>query len=344
MQRFANTLASNILSRHWPGDEALGLMGTLRPWVGDYAEPVIAAPRSQALAALALVRWAELGDGSKARRVVAGALLEELAAIDPDEDDPALEISGAAMTLYAINEAVRTGVWGESGVPGAIAALRTRCQIAVEFAIDQPDQLAAPSLALIACAAASDDAIDQSTTEQIVRTLMRESPPQELPALSPWIGWAELALHRDGSHIPSAIALREHRSILWRHQISGIGIGASDPDLIGGIVFTSSRHPEPNWQTARALALIATMLGDARLTKTDERLPEIVRLTRAVRFLMELTIDETDAALVPSSGSTAIGAVRMSLTDHRCPLDSTAMTLLTMCETIEAFDKIESTR
>lgn len=343
LRGFANRLAGNLLSRRWSGDEPLGLMGTLEPWIGAYAEPVIAEPRSQALAALALTRWAAQRPEPGAPLAAVGALLETLAGIDPSETDPASEITSAAMTLHAINEAQRAGVWRPGGVPESVTALRSRCRAAVERGIEGADSIGAPSLALIACAAAGDESIDRSATEQLVRTLLRDSPPQELPALSPWLGWAELALHPQGP-LPAGIALREHRSILWRHQITATGAGARQPDLIGAIVFTASRHPAPSWQTARALALIATMLGDARLTRADERLPEVVRLTRAMRFLMELTIDETDAALVPVPASTAIGAVRSSLTDQRAPLDATAMTLLTVCETIKALDAVGADR
>ena len=344
VRRFADQLAGNILKRHWPGDEPLGLMDTLRPWVGDYAQPIIAPPRSQALAALALTRWSALGKRSDAKLAAIRALFDELAEVNPDETDPAAEITNAAMTLYAINEAERAGVWRDVGMPEAISALRSRCRGAVARGIDDPETIEAPALALIACAAASDEATDRSATEQVVRTLFRNAPPQELPALSPWLGWAELSLHPEGSSLPSTIALREHRSILWRHQIQRTGVGADQPDLIGGIVFTALRHPDPNWQTSRALALIATMLRDQRLTKPDERLPEIVRLTQAVRFLMELSMDRTDAALVPASESTTLGAVRISLTDHRAPLDATSMTLLTICEMIRAFESVESSR
>ena len=342
LRTFAARLASNILSRNWPGPEPLGLMDTLRPWVGDYAQPVVATARSQALAALALTRWATLEQDPTATLAAVGALLDELARVDPTETDPASEVSSAAMTLYAIDEARRAGVWPDGAIPEAIASLRTRARDTVERGIEQADTIPAPVLALVACAAASDGVIDRSATEQLVRSLFREAPPQEIPALSPWLGWAELALHPVGERLPSAIALREHRAILWRHQIQSAG--ARQPDLVGGIVFTAARHPAPSWQTARAIALVATMLGDERLTKPDERLPEIVRLTRAARFLMELTIDETDADLVPATRSSTIGAVRLSLTDQRAPLDSTAMTLLTVCETIRSLEQVGSTR
>jgi len=343
MRTFADRLATNMLGRHWPGEQPMGLMDTIRPWIGDYEEPVIASPRSQALAALALTRWASLKENPAAQHAAVAALLQELAELGPEEDNAANDIASAAMTLYAINEAQRAGVWG-GPPPLRLTRLRSVCRDRVESVMNDQRSVGAPVLALVACAAASDGVIDRSATEQLVRALLRGAAPQELPALSPWVGWAELALHADGSSVPSAIALREHRSILWRHQIDGAGAGAAQPDLVGGIVFTAARHPEPSWQTARALALVATMLGDDRLTNDDERLPEVVRLTRAVRFLMELTMDGTDVSLVPASKQTAVGAVRNSLTDMRAPLDATSMTLLTVCEAIKAFEQAGSGR
>ncbi|MCB9848591.1 MAG: hypothetical protein H6814_09280 [Phycisphaeraceae bacterium] len=342
LRAFSDRIAGNILRRHWPGPEHLGLMDTLRPWAGDYADPVIAAPRSQALASMALTRWALQRQSPKAPLAAVGALLEELADVQGDEAEPSAEPTSAAMTLCAINEADRAGVWNDIETPKAITRLRFRCRAAVAGAIDSADSIEPPALALVAYAAATDGTIDRSATEQVVRALFRESPAQELPALSPWLGWAELALHPAGTKLPAAIALREHRSILWRFQVPPVGAAA--PDLVGAIIFTASRHPAPNWQTARALSLVATMLADPRLTSPDERLPEIVRLTRAMRFLMELTIDETDAALVPMPAATATGAVRMSLSDQRAPLDAAAMTLLTVCETIRAIDTVEADR
>ena len=344
LNAFADQLARNILSRHWPSAEPLGLMDTIRPWMGGYADPVVASPRSQSLAILALTRWSSLSAEPEVRFRTVRALLSELAAIDETETDPATELTSAAMTLYTINESLRSGVWKNQALPSDLNDLRTRCRSAVETGIGAASTIDPPVLALVVCAAATDDSFDRSEVEQVIRSLFRDAPPQELPALSPWLGWAEIALHEEDARLPSTIALREHRSILWRHQISSTGVGADEPDLLGGIVFTASRHPEPNWQTARALALIATMLGDDRLTKPDERLPEIVNLTRSIRFLMELAIDETDAALVPITASTGVGAVRMSLTDQRAPLDAAAMTLLTTCETINAFDRVKSGR
>ncbi len=343
LRTFADTIATNMLNRNWPGDEPLGLMDTIRPWIGDYEEPVIASPRSQALAALALTRWAQLKDDPRPQRAAIGALLDELTEYGQGEANASDELTSAAMTLYAINEAERFGVWGGS-LPIKVVRLRSHCRQHIEGAIADAENISAPVLALIACAAASDSVIDRSSTEQLVRALLRESPPQELPALSPWIGWAELSLAEGGTRIPSAIALREHRSILWRHQLTGTGLGADQPDLVGGIVFTASRRPAPSWQTARALAFIATMLADDRLTTAEERMPEVVRLTRAMRFLMELSIDRADASLVPASRSMAVGAVRNSLTDQRAPLDAASMTLLTVCETIRAFEDAGSGR
>jgi len=344
IRRFADRLARNITARDWPGEEPFGLMDTLRPWVGDYAEPVIAPARAQALAALALTKWTSLDPDSEARRAIVAALLSELAHVSEEEDDPAGEISSASMTLLAINEAQRARVWGDSALPGAIETLRTRCRKSVARGIDGAESIESPMLALVACAAASDERIDPSAVEQVVRSLFRDAPPQELPALSPWIGWAELSLRERDEPIPASIALREHRSMLWRHQVQSVGVGAQQPDLVGGIVFTAARHPAPSWQTARAMALVATMLGDERLTRPDERLPEIARLTRSIRFLMELAIDETEAALFPATAENAVGAVRASLTDQRAPLDATSMTLITVCEAIESLRRIETQR
>jgi hypothetical protein len=158
----------------------------------------------------------------------------------------------------------------------------------------------------------------------------------------PWLGWADVALHRSGE-LPAAVALREMRSQLWAHQLKAQDLSADDPDLAGGIVFTTNRQPLPTWQAARPLAFVATMLGDPRLTEEQEVAGETVRLLEALRYLRQLTASEAEAHLYKDPAR-AIGGVRASVFDQRMPPEATAMTLMTVCETIKSLEAIKARR
>lgn len=171
-----------------------------------------------------------------------------------------------------------------------------------------------------------------------VRKSFLGSPNPQLVTQMPWLGWAELVLCGNGE-IPSAAALREMRSLVWQHQLKAEDLPPQAADLAGGIMFTSSRQPLPTAQSARPLAFIATMLGDPRLTEPGEIPAEIVRLMASLRFLRQLTASEAEAHMYRDP-SRAIGGVRLSLFDQRMPPEATAMTLLTVCETLRSLEAI----
>ncbi len=154
----------------------------------------------------------------------------------------------------------------------------------------------------------------------------------------PWLGWAAAELN-EGSSLPQAVALREVRSQLWQHQLQSETLLSDQQDLAGGILFTSSKQPMPTWQMARPLAFIATMLGDPRLTEEKEVPAELSRLLLSLRYLRQLTAGEAECFMYRSPGR-AFGGVRSSLWDQRMPPEATAMTLLTVCETLRSLDEI----
>jgi hypothetical protein len=171
---------------------------------------------------------------------------------------------------------------------------------------------------------------------EAIRDVIRNTPPNGLVATMPWVGWGLLP----GNDLPAAPALREMRSQLWQHQLKAQDLSPDAPDLAGGIVFTTSRQPLPTWQAARPLAFVATMLGDRRLTEEQEINSETVRLLEALRYLRQLTASEAEAHMYKDPAR-AIGGVRASLFDQRMPPEATAMTLLTVCETIRSLEAIK---
>ena len=176
-----------------------------------------------------------------------------------------------------------------------------------------------------------------------VRSLLRETQPGMLIGLTPWVGWAELALLDEGEPVPSSIALREMRDLLWRHQVTFADAGEDSPDFVGGIVFTASRSPLPNWQAARPLALVATMLADPRLTDEREVGAELARLSLSLRFLLQLTVDDALMHMFRVR-ERAYGGVRTSPWDQRLQFDASVMTLLAIDETLRASETLRSAR
>lgn len=163
-------------------------------------------------------------------------------------------------------------------------------------------------------------------------------PPDQLISAMPWLGWAELLCHPQGD-VPAAVALRNMRSQLWQSQLTYDVLSDTQIDLAGGIMFTASKQPMPTWQMARPLAFIATMLGDPRLTEEKEIPEELSRLLLSLRFLRQLTASEAECFMYKNPDR-AIGGVRSSLWDQRMPPEATAMTLLTVCETLRSLDEI----
>jgi hypothetical protein len=183
--------------------------------------------------------------------------------------------------------------------------------------------------------------------DSAVRWVLRDATAGDLVARMPWLGWAEVQLAAlKGEKIAAATALREMRTLTWQHQVSATDPAASDvqggggggPDMIGGIVFDAGAKGAtvlPTWQTARPLVFIAAMLPDTRLTKDDERLPEIARLVGTMRFLRQLQMDDGTMWMCQNRRK-SFGGIRGSLWDQRMPADASAMTLMAACEVLRA--------
>lgn len=180
---------------------------------------------------------------------------------------------------------------------------------------------------------------DPKQAELIVRETFRETEPGALVSQMPWLGWAELKLHPTGD-IPSAIALRDMRDMVWQHQLKGEDLPPDQQDFAGGIMFTTSRQPLPTWQGARPLAFIAMMLGDERLTPRAEVPAELAHLLSSLRFLHQLSAGEAECHMYANPEQARWG-VRASPFDQQMPPEATAFTLITVCETLQTLDKLK---
>jgi len=334
-----DAMARHLAQRFFPGDAALGFLNMYEPWTGDYEEPLVAPAFEQGLAALALARWARVNDDAAARAAAQRALTE-LAKVHASEEAPEADLVAAAAFTLA---------WIELGddAPKSAKAAARRCAGALRDWMEAGEPLAETGAARAAVAAAAmaelargSDlvAIERSGAEAIVREILRTTDAGSLPALMPWIVWAESTLAPEDEPIKSAPALRSFRDAAWAHQVAPADVGPDGQDLVGGIVFTRGGGALPSWQTLRPLAGLATMLGERRLT-TEEELPmEAARLLLSLRFTRQLAAGEATAHMY-ADGERARGGVRLAPWDQRMPLEATALGLLTVAEALASFER-----
>jgi hypothetical protein len=174
------------------------------------------------------------------------------------------------------------------------------------------------------------------------RSIFRETRPELLVKHMPWLGWSELLLAGDGE-VPAAPALRDMRDLIWKFQMTDEDAGEEGPDLVGGIVFTSSAELLPTSQSLRPLAFVSTMAGDLRLTDAHERPMQVARMLRSLRFVRQLAMDES-ACHAAANPSMAMWGVRASLWDMRQSPEATSLALLTVCNALESLEAIASAK
>ena len=163
------------------------------------------------------------------------------------------------------------------------------------------------------------------------RAVVARIEPEVLVGQMPWV----LLALGPGERMTGGEVLVRMRSLVWEHQLSGAGVEGDDRDLAGGIVFTRGGPPLPTWQTARAAAAMGAMLGDPRLTAEADRAGEFLRVLRTLRFLRQLTVDESLGHLLEAD-ELAMGGVRAAAWDQRQPSIATSLTLLAVCDALDA--------
>ncbi len=343
----AMRIARHIESHHLGRDAAHGLYGTYKPWLNS--PEGVAGPFEQALAAFALARYAiSLAADNAVREpvyVLARSIAHDLSIIDAQETSPASSPRAAAAFIVAHAELLNDPNMKEQGLGQPVAALAAQCKAVVaehaQRALEANEALNDPALAFVAYALSRDtiDGVEsQELARRLVRRLFRDTPAAALPAMTPWLGWAELELlEENAASIPSGAGLRELRQLVWDHQLGNADVGEDGLDLVGGIVFTRGRIRLPDWQTIRPVALLATMLADDRLTSPAETPAEVARLSASLRFVLQLMVPR-EAGFLFLDERRAIGGVALSSWDQRLTLEASAMGLLTLTEAIEAFD------
>jgi hypothetical protein len=348
LRSFADDLADNLKARANAG--AGGRMaGTYLPAKGSMTKP-LADTLEQVLAAMALVEYADLVRTQKppadnaARASDKDALAAAADLLDGTRAD-------------AVKDPVAAGAWliGADAIerldPGQLkgdAATRAQMEAGVASAYDPQTgwlkDIPVAGHAMIVLALVTDsqapglDPAEQTKrrtlAEAAVRSIYRDTDPKMLVSHMPWLGRAEISLAGDAKGIPAGPALRDQRDMVWKHQLTFMDAGDDGPDLVGGIVFVSSRNPLPTWQSVRPIIFLAQMARDKRLTDPgNEKLAEISRLLGSMRFLRQLMLDD-DSAYSAENPRATIGGIRSSLWDQRQPVEATALTLMAVCEVL----------
>jgi len=340
LRELADRMAGHLLRHRWPGDEPHGLSGNYLAYSNTY-DPPIAPAREQAIAALALA-WHSATPGidpARSRELLGAAaeILRALTVVTEHETDPLASPTDAAAWLLAARtvERLQSGATVDSGFASrSIAVIQNAWKSKDAWNTSIPP--AGRALMALAMARSGDKQLLAAAPEA-VRGLLRDTRPGELPALMPWLGWAELELSGPAGSIPSAEALRAMRSTLKQFTLSPDDLGPGQADLEGGVVFTRGGLALPTWQTLRPLAFSATMLGDPRLTEPGEVALELAELRRSLRFLMQLTYDDSSTWLAQEPAR-AKGGVRLSLWNQTASLDATALGLITVAETLRSVE------
>ncbi|MCB9841600.1 MAG: hypothetical protein H6809_08135 [Phycisphaeraceae bacterium] len=310
-----------------------------------------------ALAAFALARWASTpyaGSDEQAAdwRREAATLLDRSGQAILDSN---ANVATAAVWLMAESEWAAPASSQPPGAPDALphadrAVVRGLASQAVVAALTNPAQ-SPPPVAVMAAwagarrAAAIGDIPLLERADAALRSALARTPPGDWVGLLPWAGWAEHELAHARAHlaigdpaIPAAAALRELRTLVWRHQIGASDVAPSDRDLVGGIVFTRARQPLPTWHSMRPLAYIATMLADPALTPEQEYYGQVIRLLASLRFLRQLCADE--GVLSWADGAQPWG-VRAALWTDDQPPEATSMGLLVIAETLRSLEAVQ---
>lgn len=336
---FAAGLVRHVEATRLPAGSRFGITGTVHASLGT-AEPAVATPTQQALVALALARAASAkrlaGETRERARELAGLIAADLAHVEPGEIAPEDDGVACAVLWVVLDELDTTD-------QPDLVALQQTCEsmLARHVAAEQAEPRGTVSEAVLVWALAERAAragLDRPFAERSLRALLRVTPEGGLVGLMPWIGWAELAL-AGGDAIPAGVQLRSAREMVWTHQLTLEDTGPAERDLQGGILFTGGGVGLPTWNSARPIALIATMLGDPRLTPTDEVPAEVVRLIDAMRFLMQLSARDDACAFYPRP-DLARGGIRAAVWDTRQPPEASALTLLAVVELLNSLDTL----
>ncbi|MCC6284470.1 MAG: hypothetical protein IT439_04075 [Phycisphaerales bacterium] len=338
LRAWASALAGHLARAVGPEGE---LTGTWLPVPGK-ADDAPPGEVARGLAALALRRAV---DHTTSRGGVPEPLSRALGALVNRQDErlasnPALLDDPAGAALWA---GALSGVATPDGPGGRVLAAAERAlDVGGDFTAQSPGVRAAGAWGL-ACLASPQHPERAARARDILVNLLQNAEPGSVVGLTPFIGWAQIALAEGEPTVAAAPLLRQTRSLMWANQLTPNDTGPEAEDLAGGLVFTSGKVPLPSWHTARPVSLASAMLGDPRLTTEDEFAAELMSLLSSLRFLRQLTADESTARMYRNPAD-ALGGVRAAPWDQHMPIEATSITLITVLDTIESLEAVAARR
>ena len=170
--------------------------------------------------------------------------------------------------------------------------------------------------------------------------------------------WMSLAISKAGPLLAKAQAkpddaaaslemwratMADNLNLLIDQQVFGKPVLGPD-DVRGGFILrqaTPGSPPNPTWQSAMPLTIIATSLRDPDIIDPDNSLGQRLSVNLGARFIGQLIVSES-SAYYQRNIDRAIGGVRSTLWDNRLYPDRSALALIALTEVQLTLNKIEA--
>lgn len=167
--------------------------------------------------------------------------------------------------------------------------------------------------------------------------------------------WVSTALGRAGDRLaaasddPDAVAklagyrafLSEQTELLIDQQIKAAPLLGPD-DVVGGFLLSpapAGSPPNPTWQSAMPLAIVALSLQDPGIIEPDRVHGPILALGLGARFINQLLLTRTNGYYLRDLAM-ADGGVRNTLWDNTLYLDCSSMSLIALTQFQSALDEL----
>lgn len=341
--------------------EPLGIMGDYRP-VADQYRPLLAPPLDQALAAMALNRYAQAVDKgvdqTTAARAAAAAtiIMRDLAAVTPAEDDPRDDLAACAIIVHAVRE--QPGLRNDPAVELLFKDAATRVVACFDPASGFVDRSAmgersrgvpahaqamiAGSLCRLLTMSDAPAAVEAQRVRAALDAAWQAVPEPQHIALLPWIGWAELDYARaTGQPLARVNEMRLMLDVLSEVRIKPSEADADDAarsQLIGGFALLTesglgSAAPLATAQTCRPASWFASVIQRGEIVPPATIPTTLAEHLGTVRFLMQLSV-RPDISPLYRNPARAVGGIRAALWDSDQPLPAQSLALITAVETL----------